>query len=93
MTLAEALQRTIDLVRGSRASSWAQYEPEEIVEHVQRALDALGAGGDLDVSILRQLFAPTGAIQETSLGNGWGDEFLVLSGIVDAALADRKQAR
>jgi hypothetical protein len=93
MTLAHALQRTIDRVRASRPSLWAQYEPEEIVRHLQGALDALAAGADVDASILRQLFAPTGAIQETSVDNGWGDEFLVLSDVVDAYLAGRQKAR
>src|SRR5262245_21982868 len=89
MKVGEALQRTRELVAGSRSSLWAQYEPDEIVGHLQAAMDALAAGGDADVPMLRHLFAPTGAIPEISIHNGWGDEFLVLSGVVDAFLAGR----
>jgi hypothetical protein len=87
MSIAQALQRTVDLVRGSRGSSWAQYETDEIARGLQDGLDALAAGRAPDASVLRQLFAPTGAIEETALDNGWGDEFLVLSSVVDAFLA------
>jgi hypothetical protein len=93
MTIAQALQRTLDLVQESRSSLWAQYETEEIARHLQSALDALAAGTEVDVSLLRQLFAPTGAIQDTSVDNGWGDEFLVLGGVVDAFLDGRERAR
>src|SRR5262245_12622952 len=89
MNAGQALQRTLELVAESRGSLWAQYEPDEIVRELQAALDALAAGADVDVPRLRLLFAPTGAIQEISLDNGWGDEFLVLSGVVDAFLAGR----
>jgi hypothetical protein len=89
MTIEQALRRTIELVGGSQSSLWAQYEPEEIVRHLEDTLDALATGREVDVSRLRSLFAPTGAIQDVSVDNRWGDEFLALSGIVDAFLADR----
>ena len=90
MDIAQALRRTLELVRGSRSSLWAPDDTEEIARHLRGALDALAAGGDVDVSTLRHLFAPTGSIQDTSLDNGWGDEYLALSQVVDAFLAGGK---
>ena len=37
----------------------------------------------MDVNLLDRLFAPTGAIQEISIENGWGTEFLRISEVVD----------
>jgi hypothetical protein len=92
MDIEQALQKTLDLVQGSRSSLWATDDAEEIARHLRTALDALAAGVDVDVSTLRRLFAPTGSIQDTSLDNGWGDEYLALSEVVDAFLAGRKGA-
>ena len=36
---------------------------------------------------LAPLFAPTGPIQEVSLGSGWGDEFLALAERLDHELS------
>jgi hypothetical protein len=90
VTIAEALQRTLELVEASRSSVWAEWEPEEIAAYLRAALAAVAAGGEVDVSRLRLLFAPTGAIQDTSLANGWADEFLALSSAVDEFLAGPK---
>lgn len=82
----EALQRTLDLVRGSASAVWAPDEVPQIAEDLEAALLALKSGAQVDRARLRMLFAPTGSIQETALSNGWGDEFLVLSACVDAVL-------
>ena len=37
----------------------------------------------MDVNLLDRLFAPTGAIQEISIENGWGTEFLRISEVID----------
>jgi hypothetical protein len=93
MSISEALQRTLDLVEASQSSGWATDTPEEIARDLRSALDALAAGKDVDASHLGFLFAPTGSIQETSIDNGWGEEFLALSEVVDAFLARQRKAR
>jgi hypothetical protein len=92
MDILQALQRTLELVQGSRSSLWATDDTEEIARHLRSAIDALAAGADVDVSTLRRLYAPTGSIQDTSLDNGWGEEYLVLSQVVDTFVAGRSSA-
>jgi hypothetical protein len=67
-----------------RRSGW--FDREEALQEVGLILDALHRGeipSKRDVAIL---FAPTGDIQEVSMGSGWADEFLSLSDRVDQAL-------
>ena len=91
MGVVEALQRTLELVESSsRTSYYAPEGAEQIARHLRVAIAALDSGEPVDCADLGLLFAPTGAIQETSLANGWGDEFLSLSQIVDAFLATHR---
>jgi hypothetical protein len=88
MDVMEALRRIRELVASSRSSSWAHEDVEVISRHLDAAIVALESGAPVDRANLRLLVAPTGALQETSLENGWGDEFLSLSRSVEAFLAD-----
>jgi len=88
MDVMEALRRIRELVASSRSSSWANEDVEVISRHLDAAIVALESGAPVDRANLRLLVAPTGALQETSLENGWGDEFLSLSRAVEAFLAD-----
>jgi hypothetical protein len=47
----------------------------------------------VDKRTLDVLFAPTGPIQEVSLGSGWGDEFLAIAERYDNAIANVVRAR
>lgn len=83
---ARALRRTLELVESSQSSIWANDEVETISKHLRAAISALESGTPVDLELLSVLFAPTGDIQETSLANGWGDEFLSLARALDAFL-------
>ncbi len=83
---ARALRRTLELVESSQSSIWANDEVETISQHLRAAIAALESGTPMDLELLSVLFAPTGDIQETSLANGWGDEFLALARAMDAFL-------
>jgi hypothetical protein len=83
----EALQKTLSLVESSGESSYASEGVERIGEELRAAIAALDSRREVDRANLKLLFAPTGAIQELSLANGWGDEFLPLASAVDAFLA------
>jgi hypothetical protein len=88
MELSAALRRTRELVSSSRSSAWAQEDLESIVRSLDSVIVALDSGAPVDRRSLRRLFAPTGAIQETSVDSGWGEEFLALSLSVDAFLEE-----
>jgi len=81
--LIVALQETIAHLRKSESSIWAGRSVEEIVQDLESELAKAQTSRRLDTDLLKSLFAPTGAIQDTSIDNGWGDEFLRISQIID----------
>lgn len=83
MTMGDALRRTLELVLSSESSLYASDDVEKIAGQLRAAIAALDAGRPVDRATLRTLFAPTGSIQDTSMDNRWGDEFLSLSRIVE----------
>ncbi len=88
MNVLDTLKRTLELVESSRPSGWAAAGVEQIAQHLRAAIAAVESGTPVDRDELRVLFLPTGDIQETSIDNGWGDEFLSLAQQMDAFLAD-----
>lgn len=85
--LIGALRRTLELIASSQSSSWSPDDVKEIIQQLEAAIAALRSGVPVDRARLGFLFAPTGPIQETSIDNGWADEFLTLSQAVDELLA------
>jgi hypothetical protein len=78
------------LARPGNDFSWSGWNDETAA---LREIDALIAGiasGEIpEMASLKALFAPAGPIQELSVSNGWGNEFLALADRFDAALSDR----
>jgi hypothetical protein len=88
MKIVSALTRTLELVESSRPSAWAGGRLEQLAGELRAIIAALESGTFVERDGLRVLFAPTGPLQETSIDNGWSDEFLSLAQRVDAFLAD-----
>jgi len=86
MTIVQALRRTLEQIASSQPSAYAP-DVSEVARQLREVVAALESGAPVDRAHLKFLFAPTGAIQEASLANGWADEFLSLSTVVDAYLA------
>jgi hypothetical protein len=82
-TLVRALEETISFLRKSQSSDWASMSVEEIIEELESESAKAENSGPIDAKRLGFLFAPTGVIQETSIDNGWGDDFVRISKIVD----------
>lgn len=84
--LISVLKETLNYVQVSDDSVYARYGVNEITAQLKTATACLERGEavrDIDLSLL---FAPTGDIQETSIENGWADEFIVLSDRFDRAV-------
>jgi hypothetical protein len=62
---------------------------EEIVEELEAILGTCRNSHRYDSYALSFLFAPTGAIQETAIDNGWGNEYLRISEVIDEFTADK----
>ena len=81
--LVDALEESILYLRNSQPSNWANLTIEEVIANLESELNKAKSSQTIDMKLLRILFAPTGVIQETSIDNGWGDEYLKISEIVD----------
>src|SRR5215211_3793854 len=81
--LIAALEETISYLKTSQSSDWSNMPVEEIIRRLETELAKTRNLKPMDVNRLDRLFAPTGVIQETSIDNGWGTEFLRISDVVD----------
>jgi hypothetical protein len=86
MSLIDLLKRCRDLTSVSHDSPWSHAGISEIVAALDRGIVAISAGKIPDGKELILLFAPTGALQETSMENGWAMEFLLLSETFDGLI-------
>jgi hypothetical protein len=87
--IGSALQTVLDhLAKPDVDVAWSSYPTADAaiaeVEDVRRAVLSRDAAA---VPRLSLLFAPTGPLQEISLSSGWGQAFVDLASLVDAALA------
>ena len=87
--LVSALQETISFLRNSQSSMYAGLTVEEMIDKLESEIEKAKRLKPIDAKLLRLLFAPTGAIQDTAIDNSWGDEFLKISNIVDQFTVDR----
>ncbi len=60
----------------------------DAIKDVSSHLNRLQSGDTAGLGALRILFAPTGSFQEIATVNGWGEEFLRISSLFDAAIGD-----
>ena len=88
--LISALDETISFLRNSRSSAWAATSLEALIDELASETNRIKNSEPPDTKRIRMLFAPTGSIQETSIDNGWGDEFLRISKIVDQFTAHNR---
>ena len=87
--LITTLEETIRLLKSSQSSDWASMSVEEIIRELEAEITRAENSERIDTKLLSFLFAPTGSIQEISIDNGWGDDFLRISGVIDELLSER----
>ncbi|HEX8248118.1 MAG TPA: hypothetical protein VF599_08105 [Pyrinomonadaceae bacterium] len=84
--LISALEKTIELLEKSGDSIWSNTTVNEVRDILERELHGLRENQNFSFSGKSEvefLFLPTGALQEISISNGWGGEYLKISAIVD----------
>jgi DNA replication initiation complex subunit (GINS family) len=74
--LVIALDKTLSFLRESDSSLYADLTVEEVIRELEEQLDKRRKSQPVDIERIRFLFAPTGSIQEISINNDWGQEFL-----------------
>jgi hypothetical protein len=87
--LISALEEILVLLWNSRSSDYTHMSVDEIIEKLEFELTRVKMSEPLNAILLSFLFAPTGAIQDTAIDNGWGEEFLRISEIVDQFTSDK----
>jgi hypothetical protein len=58
----------------------------EIVAILDRGIESLERGTELNRDELRLLFAPTGDLQDTAMHNGWSRDYLLLAAEFDGLI-------
>ena len=90
MQLIDVLKRCREHSNASQDAFWAARSGPEIVAVLDRGIEAIEHGKEVNRDELRLLFAPTGDLQETSIANGWAEEYLSLSARFDDRIAELK---
>jgi hypothetical protein len=86
--LIRALEETISLLQESQSSDWAGLSVAEICAELEAEILKVTSSQPIDTKRIGFLFAPTGAIQETAIDNGWGDQYLRIASIIDQQITD-----
>jgi len=81
--LVSALEEILVLLRNSQSSDYTHMSVDEIREKLELETARIKMSEPVNAKLLSFLFAPTGAIQDTAIDNGWGEEFLRISEVVD----------
>lgn len=81
--LISTLEDTIAFLQNSGISFWSHTTAEEIIAKLEAEVAKARSLEPVDTETLKILFAPTGVIQETSIDDGWGNEFLRIAEVVD----------
>ena len=87
--LISALEEVLALLRSSESSDYSHMSVGQIIKKIELEMARIKISEPVDTELLSLLFAPTGAIQETAIDNGWGEEFLRISEFVDHLIVDR----
>ena len=80
------LLRCRELVSQSEDSDWSCMNVPDILAMMNLSISNLESSLPADINQLRFLFVVTGPLQETSMSNGWSDEFLKLAARFDHAI-------
>lgn len=83
MELKDALEKSIIYLEKSRDSIYSHLTVAEIIQQLEEELAKIKNSKPIDKNRLSLLFGSTGSIQDTSIDNGWRQEFFEISSVVD----------
>jgi hypothetical protein len=86
--LVSSIEETLSFLQNSKSSDWAHMSVEEIITRPETEISKAKNLQPMDAKFLSLLFAPTGAIQETANDNGWGNDFLRISEVIEKILSE-----
>jgi hypothetical protein len=84
--MIEVLSQIRQLLEVSKESVWAALTPQEVISIMECEISLLRSEGRIRNRVeLQSLFAPTAAIQEIAMANGWSEYYVTLSARFDSA--------
>ena len=86
--LLTLLRRCRDLVAQSEDSVWSCMSAKDILKSLDDSIHRLERSSTVEIDQLRFLFVVTGPLQETSMSNGWAEEFIVLAERFDGMIGE-----
>ena len=86
--LLSVLKRCRELTSRSDDSDWSCMDVKDLSKNLDDAIQRLENSMPVEIKFLRFLFVVTGPLQETSLSNGWAEEFLVLAELFDKIVGE-----
>ena len=93
MELADALERTCELLGDSVDSDWSAEGAAKIRDRLLAILSDVRAAKPYDRDELVLQFFPASFVQETAMANDWSDEYLALAEVVDRATSQQAATR
>ena len=86
--LCENLEKLYQLLVQSNDSAWSNESASKVAENVKCIYSDLKAGKRIDISRFLIQKLPTGPIDDIAIDNGWGDEWIEISKVLDECLSD-----
>ena len=84
--LRDIVQRCRQLVVESTDAESSSMDVSQMVGVLDRSLEELKKPRQIELSELKVLLAVAGPLQETAMGNGWVEEYLMLGDRFDAII-------
>lgn len=85
--IAKLLERVKVKLQTSENDAWSGASRNELIEIIEQQLELIKESKSVDEDELRLLFMPTSDLQDTSIDNGWGNDYLKISSEMDKLLA------
>jgi len=81
------LDEVLNFITPETDVTWSGYQSvSDLLDELKKCKERLINKDPTVFSLINMMFAPTGALQEISIDNNWGNEFIVLSKMVDMYL-------
>lgn len=88
MKMINVLTHLAEFLKNSDESLYAAETPEQLLKIVNVNLASMQTSGTFDsLEKVQSLFLPTASLQEISIDNGWGEQYIELSKDFELAIS------
>jgi len=88
--MIRVLTHLAEFLQNSEESLYAEETPEQLLKIVNVNLTSMQTSGTFDcLEKMQSLFLPTASLQDISIDNGWGEQYIELSKDFECAISAR----